>query len=302
MFLLKHEIELATTILLGNEFHIFITRFKNKRSHQVFHCTIMYCTVHYVILHYIVWQYTLLYLELITADKFLQAAYEKLRISLKNELNVNLCNFDSMNCKVWGMALYGPLKTVLCVIYYLLYVVAGDIGYCDKKGYFITVARCYRWYRILWLGRIFHRCYVLGVAGDIGYYDEEGYFFIVDRIKELIKYKGFQVSWSLRQIGPLMVFELVISFFECMNAWSINVFTCFTVEVQKVLSGVLLYLKWPEPALQLTDHELNDEWNGANSSHTLTTPWAYRGLITPSRSWYQFTDLRKMEGLVGHVM
>ena len=30
-------------------------------------------------------------------------------------------------------------------------------------------------------------------TGDIGYYDERGYIFIADRIKELIKVKGFQV-------------------------------------------------------------------------------------------------------------
>ena len=30
-------------------------------------------------------------------------------------------------------------------------------------------------------------------VGDIGYYDEDCYVYIVDRIKELIKYKGFQV-------------------------------------------------------------------------------------------------------------
>jgi acyl-CoA synthetase (AMP-forming)/AMP-acid ligase II len=31
-------------------------------------------------------------------------------------------------------------------------------------------------------------------SGDIGYYDEDRQFFIVDRLKELIKYKAFQVA------------------------------------------------------------------------------------------------------------
>ena len=31
-------------------------------------------------------------------------------------------------------------------------------------------------------------------TGDVGYYDDDGFFFIVDRLKELIKYKGFQVA------------------------------------------------------------------------------------------------------------
>jgi acyl-coenzyme A synthetase/AMP-(fatty) acid ligase len=31
-------------------------------------------------------------------------------------------------------------------------------------------------------------------TGDIGYADEQGCFFIVDRLKELIKYKGMQIA------------------------------------------------------------------------------------------------------------
>ena len=34
-------------------------------------------------------------------------------------------------------------------------------------------------------------------TGDVGYFDEDEYFYISDRLKELIKVKGFQVNLEL---------------------------------------------------------------------------------------------------------
>ena len=41
-------------------------------------------------------------------------------------------------------------------------------------------------------------------SGDLGYYDEDLDFFVIDRLKELIKVKGFQVNQlqTLLDISP----------------------------------------------------------------------------------------------------
>ena len=49
-------------------------------------------------------------------------------------------------------------------------------------------------------------------TGDIGYVDDEGFFFVVDRAKELIKYKGFQVA-------PAELEALLLTHPSVADAW-----------------------------------------------------------------------------------
>lgn len=51
-------------------------------------------------------------------------------------------------------------------------------------------------------------------TGDIGYYDEDDYFYIVDRMKELIKVKGFQVradSYSIKLCDSFTLFTFQVA-------------------------------------------------------------------------------------------
>ena len=50
-------------------------------------------------------------------------------------------------------------------------------------------------------------------TGDIVYFDEEGYLHILDRLKEIIKYKGFQV-YDLLSLQPILHLSLLYMLFE----------------------------------------------------------------------------------------
>ncbi|KAF2074146.1 hypothetical protein CYY_004549 [Polysphondylium violaceum] len=82
-------------------------------------------------------------------------------------------------------------------------------------------------------------------TGDIGYVDEDGYYFVVDRVKELIKFKGFQIP-------PAELEALLLSHPMISDACVVGIDSGDVGEVPRAY--VVL-----KPNQKLTDKELH-EW------------------------------------------
>ncbi|KAG5667452.1 hypothetical protein PVAND_015432 [Polypedilum vanderplanki] len=81
-------------------------------------------------------------------------------------------------------------------------------------------------------------------TGDLGYYDENFYFFIVDRLKELIKYKGFQIA-------PAEIEALLLSHPKIKDAGVIG--------IPNDVAGELPFaFVVKQPNIELTEDEVKD--------------------------------------------
>ncbi|KRY34651.1 4-coumarate--CoA ligase-like 7 [Trichinella spiralis] len=93
-------------------------------------------------------------------------------------------------------------------------------------------------------------------TGDIGYYDEDGDFFIQDRIKEMIKVKGFQV------LCPAELEELLLSFPDITDAAVVGIPDTYCGEVP-----FAFVVKKPNSAITALEIAKNIEKQVASYKH-----------------------------------
>lgn len=81
-------------------------------------------------------------------------------------------------------------------------------------------------------------------TGDLGYYDEDCQFFIVDRLKELIKYKGFQVA-------PAELEGLLLSNPKIKDAGVIGIY-------DEIAGELPMAFVVKQPNVEITEDEVKD--------------------------------------------